>query len=351
MPRSERLPQVKEVFSNETDLLKITDHPNILKLLSFDDNAKAVDQHMNIIPIFTLELEYAEHGELFDVIHSSGTLSEKEARFYFKQLISALEHVHSHGFAHRDIKAENLLLDSDYNLKLADFGFSSKAEKSTERSGTIGYMAPEVDNCQVHDGKVSDIYSCAIVLFLMVFGYLPYTKKHQIKDDIIDETSELFMDLFFKMTNTDPQKRITIVQIKEHGWWNEPSATLEDIQDTFPLRCKISEGLRIKENIKPVGGNLHSHMMVPNDTELQTKLSGFKKKGLKQRKFSEFFSYTSQLESMISKFASENDLSYTQEDNESPIQLDSSDDESDLSMKVNIIKSPERKMYRLECIR
>lgn len=128
MPRSEKYSNIKQVMLNEVRCLKDCDHPNILKLLGYGDDTTAVDSHQNSLPVYSLELEYAKHGDLFDLIQGSGKFSEKEARFYFKQLVDSLEYLHSKGYCHRDIKTENILLDADYNLKLADFGFSTNSE-------------------------------------------------------------------------------------------------------------------------------------------------------------------------------------------------------------------------------
>jgi len=73
-------------------------------------------------------LELAQGGELFDFIANSGSFSEPEARFFFKQFMEGLDYCHSHQVAHRDLKPENLLLDKDYNLKIADFGFAAPIE-------------------------------------------------------------------------------------------------------------------------------------------------------------------------------------------------------------------------------
>mmetsp|Transcript_438 Transcript_438/g.465 ORF Transcript_438/g.465 Transcript_438/m.465 type:complete len:85 (+) Transcript_438:236-490(+) len=83
---------------------------------------------MTLLPVYTIELEYCFYGELYDYIESTGKFSEKEARFYFNQLINVLQYMHDLGYAHRDIKIENLLLGEDFELKLADFGFSTNEQ-------------------------------------------------------------------------------------------------------------------------------------------------------------------------------------------------------------------------------
>mmetsp|Transcript_12796 Transcript_12796/g.12806 ORF Transcript_12796/g.12806 Transcript_12796/m.12806 type:complete len:108 (-) Transcript_12796:709-1032(-) len=106
-----------------------------------------------------IELEYCANGELYQLIESTGKLSDKEARNYFQQLISAVDCIHKLGYAHSDIKAENMLLDEEYYLKLADFGFSTKYEILNERVGTYSHMAPEIINKDLYDPKKADLFA------------------------------------------------------------------------------------------------------------------------------------------------------------------------------------------------
>ena len=91
-----------------------------------------------------IALEYAEYGELFDFIAETGKFSEEEGRFYFQQLIRALNYLHTLGYTYRDVKPENILIDKNFNLKLADFGFATTERTSTSRKGTFGYISPQV---------------------------------------------------------------------------------------------------------------------------------------------------------------------------------------------------------------
>lgn len=124
--------------------------------------------------IFIL-MEYASKGELFDMISKSGKYSEPTARFFFKQLLNAINYMHNNvGICHRDLKPENILIDENYNLKIADFGFSipiigAKGNgKLHSYKGTLGYMAPEQHAKKAYSGKQADLFSLAIVLFMMI---------------------------------------------------------------------------------------------------------------------------------------------------------------------------------------
>lgn len=119
---------LQQLFDNEVKVYSIMDHPNILKIYSHSNKAIAHKTETDKIPINYMALEYASHGELFDYVAETGAFKEKVARFYFHQLIDAIEYIHGLGYAHRDLKPENLLLDEDFNLKLADFGFATDVE-------------------------------------------------------------------------------------------------------------------------------------------------------------------------------------------------------------------------------
>lgn len=131
-------------------------------------------------------LEIAKGGELFDYIANSGELKEDEARFYFRQLMLGLDFCHNKaGIAHRDLKPENLLLDENYDLKIADFGFAAPVEGRDGQGylytklGTQNYMAPEIHLRQPYIGREVDLFASAIILFIMVAGHPPFTTAEQ----------------------------------------------------------------------------------------------------------------------------------------------------------------------------
>ena len=261
MPRSDKHVDVKEIMNSEVNLLKTCDHPNIIKLVGYNDHASIIDTNQNLVPVYSLELEYANHGELFDFIHASGRFSEKEARFYFKQLIDSIEYLQNKGYCHRDIKPENLLLDSEFNLKLADFGFSTNTDTCNSKTGTLGFMAPEVLKRKRYDGKNADLFAAAVNLFIMVYQHPPFKKasahdryyKKIISGDIEDfwrihekktkservKTSSSFRDLFIKMIGLDPKSRLTLDEVKQHEWFLEHTPSLEEIKPDMKLRYKV----------------------------------------------------------------------------------------------------------------
>lgn len=115
---------------------------------------------------------------MFDYIAQTGRLSHKIARYYFKQLISAMAEMESVGMSHRDLKPENILLDSNANLKIADFGFSSLRPINTTYKGTRGYMAPEIfeNHQEGYNGTKADIFAAATILFIMIARHPPFAE-------------------------------------------------------------------------------------------------------------------------------------------------------------------------------
>lgn len=251
---------VRKLFKNEVKCLTKCKHDNIWKLIDFSE--KSTFQHSNTkTSVAYIALEYAENGEIFDFILDTGRFSEPVTRYYFKQLISALECIHGKGYAHRDIKPENILLDKTGNLKLADFGFSTN-RLSTSRKGTIGYMAPEILAGQVYDSRVSDIFSAGVVLFIMCTQFWPFVNADkndrcfnkiingqwddlwqmytsQFDSEILMDDS--FRDLFQKLVEFNPNKRITIEEIKMHSWFNGTTATNEQIENEIAKRKSMMD--------------------------------------------------------------------------------------------------------------
>ena len=124
-----------------------------------------------------LILEFASYGTLFDLCKNNGPLDEVAGKFFFHQLVSILEYLHNdRGIVHRDLKLENILLTSDFDVKLTDFGFSKKVRGSMLKSqrGTFSYMAPEIKAGYDYNGQQSDIFSLGVILFVIVVGIFPF---------------------------------------------------------------------------------------------------------------------------------------------------------------------------------
>ena len=132
--------------------------------------------------VYYIVLELAKGGELFDFLAISGKFSEPMARYFFLQMMNGLEFSHRNKVCHRDLKPENLLLDQDYNLKIADFGFARDLSGNqgdgllSTRCGTVPYMAPEIHNSKDYSGQSIDLFAAGIILFVMVAQHQPFSK-------------------------------------------------------------------------------------------------------------------------------------------------------------------------------
>uniref|UniRef100_H2TPC9 BR serine/threonine kinase 2 n=1 Tax=Takifugu rubripes TaxID=31033 RepID=H2TPC9_TAKRU len=151
----------------EIAILKLIEHPHVLKLHDVYENKKYL----------YLVLEHVSGGELFDYLVKKGRLTPKEARKFFRQIMSALDFCHSHSICHRDLKPENLLLDEKNNIRIADFGMASLqvGDSLLETScGSPHYACPEVIRGEKYDGRKADVWSCGVILFALLVGALPF---------------------------------------------------------------------------------------------------------------------------------------------------------------------------------
>ena len=203
----------------EIEALKKVEHKNIVKLY----DVIHTDDYVCLI------MELAESGDLLDFINSRKYLSEKTARALFTDLVNGISKCHEMKVVHRDLKCENLLLDSQYRLRISDFGFARTMEgkQLLETScGSYAYAAPEVIMGDSYKGEPADIWSMGVILFAMVTGRLPF-KDSDVKS-LLCEISKLLRfpsrvsdeckDLTRAMLTFNPKERATLDEIKAHSW-------------------------------------------------------------------------------------------------------------------------------------
>jgi carbon catabolite-derepressing protein kinase len=175
-------------------------------------------------------LEYAG-GELFDYIVQHGKMKENEARRFFQQIICAVEYCHRHKIVHRDLKPENLLLDENLNVKIADFGLSNIMTDGNflkTSCGSPNYAAPEVINGKLYAGPEVDVWSCGVILYVLLVGRLPFddehipslfakiAKGHYVVPSYMSQGASA---LIKKMLAVNPVHRATIEDIRQDPWF------------------------------------------------------------------------------------------------------------------------------------
>jgi serine/threonine-protein kinase SRK2 len=215
-------------------------HPNIIRF----KEVILTPTHLAIV------MEYASGGELFERICKNVRFSEDEARYFFQQLISGVSYCHSMQVCHRDLKLENTLLDgSDApRLKICDFGYSKSSVLHSQPKSTVGtpaYIAPEVLLKKEYDGKIADVWSCGVTLYVMVVGAYPFEDPEEPKNFrktihrilnvqyAIPDNVNISLEcrhLISRIFVGDPAMRITIPEIRNHSWFlkNLPADLMDD---------------------------------------------------------------------------------------------------------------------------
>ncbi|CAF0816364.1 unnamed protein product [Didymodactylos carnosus] len=207
-------------LEREIAVMKSLSHPYIIRLYE-------VMESKSLIYLVT---EYAANGEVLDLLIHEKRLSECKAREKFKQLVIAVDYVHSMNIVHRDLKAENLLLDSNNNIKVADFGFATVFETNSHLRtfcGSPPYAAPELFQCLPYNGQKVDVWSLGVLLYVFVCGHLPFESNNiiELRKRVLSGQFRLpfyinadCSSLITNMLNIDPDKRYSIQDVIRHPW-------------------------------------------------------------------------------------------------------------------------------------
>jgi serine/threonine protein kinase len=242
-------------FNLEIKVLKMLNHPNIIKLVDAYETSDSV----------YMVLEKCYGGELFDHVVDKGTLNEEEASTIIRNITSAVRHMHSLDIIHRDLKPENLLLTSsgkDAEVKLIDFGLAKVMQDDVARSflGTKGYLAPEMLKRDAYDKSV-DMWALGVIAFVLLCGCLPFD------DDAVRLTSESAArkkftlrfprwssnlsnsakDLLYNLLDVDPTMRFTAEQALSHPWMRGKTVQINNYLESPSLLGQNRKEMRKKE--------------------------------------------------------------------------------------------------------
>ncbi|CAF2338342.1 unnamed protein product [Brassica rapa] len=271
----------KDIETGESVALKIIDKDKLLKTKMSEQIKKEICtmmliNHPNAVQLYEvlasktkiyIVLEFISGGRLFDQIKNDGRMEEEEARRYFQQLINAVHYCHSRGLYHRDLKPENLLLDAHGNLKVSGFGFSALSQQVMGDAllhtacGPPNYAAPEVLNGHGYDQATADLWSCGVILFVLLAGYSPFedsdlkTLNKMISSAEFSCPSWLSSgakNLIVRILDPNPMTRITIPEILDDAWFKKDykpavfeekkEANLSDVEAVF----KDSEAVTVQ---------------------------------------------------------------------------------------------------------
>ncbi|XP_059448288.1 CBL-interacting serine/threonine-protein kinase 1-like [Corylus avellana] len=247
--------KITDQIKREIATLKLLKHPNVVRL----HEVLASKNKINMV------LEYVTGGELFNRIASKGKLKEIEGRKLFQQLIDGVSYCHTKGVFHRDLKLENVLVDAKGNIKISDFGLSALPQHLRPDGllhttcGSPNYVAPEILANRGYDGATSDVWSCGVILYVILTGYLPfddrnlavlYQKIFRGDAQIPKWLSPGAQNMIRRILDPSPASRITMAGIKIDEWFKQdytpanPDDEEEDIyidDEAFSIHAVPSE--------------------------------------------------------------------------------------------------------------
>ncbi|XP_076236835.1 testis-specific serine/threonine-protein kinase 6 [Calliopsis andreniformis] len=249
---------VRKFLPRELDILIKLNHPHVVHVHS-------IFQRRNKYFIF---MRYAENGDLLDFVLKNGAVIEGQARVWTRQLALGLQYLHEMEIAHRDMKCENVLLTSNYNVKLADFGFAryvidnrGRRVLSDTYCGSLSYAAPEILRGSPYNPKIADIWSLGVILYILLNKAMPFddndikslyeqqtNRKWKFRSKVVKSLSDKVKKLVARLLEPDPSKRCKLEQIISSDWMAmDPRLVALTPAEQSALNSAIEERKKMEE--------------------------------------------------------------------------------------------------------
>ena len=231
---------IEKFTKREIEIMRSLEHPNVVSTHEVVMNEKFI----------FIVMDLAEVGDLLDFVIARQYLNEEMAQHFFNDLVAGMQYIHTNGYAHRDLKCENLLIDKNYNLKISDFGFSTQIShrRCDTYCGSLAYAAPEVIDGKPYIAVFSDIWSMGVVLYAMVIGKLPFTETELTAKKGSDRVlniefphviSDECVSMLYSILDSCPAQRIQLDKIQQHKWMLRKRSS-DAVRDELKLEMEES---------------------------------------------------------------------------------------------------------------
>jgi len=287
----------EQMVANEINCLKRVRHENVTRLMAYRLNCQYPKSDGSTIDSVLLVMEVCNGGELFDILFYTQQLPQNLVRTYMVQLMKGLSAIHDEGITHRDLKPQNLLLDGNYNIKIADFGLSNIFEGDglnilkTTIIGTKGYRAPEIVLNRKYTNSC-DLFACGVIMFIMLWGYPPFEtanasdnwyrpiatkkfkkfyKKHKAMEGLDASAKELLV----QMLAYQPSERATLQGVQEHEWMQGQIYEGDELKQMMHVRHMESSNAKKLDSKKQAALNESMMRAIEDDFDTKFDLNQF----------------------------------------------------------------------------